>query len=67
MFMLCRMLRETGVADIVENASLRFRLRFVILLCRFAVVAVDLQLFRNNVNFGVKMVYEDLLSYLNGL
>ena len=22
MFMLCRMLRETGVADIVENASL---------------------------------------------
>ena len=26
MFMLCRMLRETGVADIVENASLRLRL-----------------------------------------
>ena len=32
-----------------------------------AIVTVDLQLFRNNVSFGVKMVYEDLLSYLNGL
>ena len=30
-------------------------------------VAVDLQLFQNNVSFGVKMVYEDLISYLNGL
>ena len=29
MFMLCRMLRETGVADIVENASLRLRLSAV--------------------------------------
>ena len=27
--MLCRLLRETGVADIVENASLRLRLIFV--------------------------------------
>ena len=26
MFMLCRMLREAGVADIVENASLRLHI-----------------------------------------
>ena len=29
MFMLCRVLRETGVADMVENESLRLRLSAV--------------------------------------